>query len=291
MAFEAVDVHTGEPHITSDDVADLNVAATGLSNCVFSWGNKFESSLADANTVSIGTGAGMVAGRRFVNRAPVTVTLQSGSQGVGRIDVVVARYSKASDGTESIVPAVVQGEPSASGLKWPDIGDDELELCYVEFEGVTPKQPEPLYYLLLTTSQISGYLHKRNMQTAMVGEWGSMITESSVDGVRWSIRGNAWWRLTTTAWNAMKRPPGLSVGSSWYVKTPFKLETAPAEAYEVEGMGFAFSGDWTSSNNLATVSVAVGTDGYLYIGRWSSNPGDIPLVIVMYGYEVDASMY
>lgn len=42
---------------------------------------------------------------------------------------------------------------------------------------------------------------------------------------------------------------------------------------------------------LASVALAVGTDGYLYIGRWSSNPGDIPLVIVMYGCEVDASMY
>ena len=67
MAFEAVDAHTGEPHITSDDVADLNVAAAGLRNCVFGWGSKFAASLADASTVSIGTGAGMVAGRRFVS--------------------------------------------------------------------------------------------------------------------------------------------------------------------------------------------------------------------------------
>lgn len=100
MAFEIVDGMTGTKHISSDDLSALNVATIGKSNCVLKYGDDFKLTMASANSATLGTGVGMVGGKRFWNQAATSLTVQSGTQGQKRNDLVVARYAKTSAGVE-----------------------------------------------------------------------------------------------------------------------------------------------------------------------------------------------
>ena len=84
MAFEAVDACFGTPHISSDDLAALNEATIGARDCVLKWGDDFKAVMTDANTCLVGTGVGMVGGKRFWNQAAVSLTVQGGTQGQKR---------------------------------------------------------------------------------------------------------------------------------------------------------------------------------------------------------------
>ena len=81
MAFEIVDGMTGIKHISSDDLAALNTATVGKASCVLDYGNDFSLTMASANAATLGTGVGMVGGKRFWNQAPVQLTVESGAQG------------------------------------------------------------------------------------------------------------------------------------------------------------------------------------------------------------------
>ena len=94
MAFEIVDGMTGTKHISSDDLSALNVATIGKADCVLKYGDDFKLTMASANSATIGTGVGMVGGKRFWNQAATSLTVQSGTQGQKRNDLVVARYAK-----------------------------------------------------------------------------------------------------------------------------------------------------------------------------------------------------
>ena len=112
MAFEIVDGMTGTKHISSDDLSALNVATIGKADCVLKYGDDFKLTMASANSATLGTGVGMVGGKRFWNHAATSLTIQSGTQGQKRNDLVVARYAKTSAGIESITPVVIKGTPT-----------------------------------------------------------------------------------------------------------------------------------------------------------------------------------
>ncbi|MGN0076341.1 MAG: hypothetical protein ACI38Z_05135 [Parafannyhessea sp.] len=148
MAIEIVDGCTGTAHISSDDLAPLNIGIVGYYGAVFEWGDDLALTMQTANTATLGTGAGMVQGRRFWNSAATSVTIQSGTQGQKRNDILVARYAKASDGTESVSPVVVRGTPTTGTPTDPAVNSGDLKLWRIPLDGVSVGTPvrltEPL---------------------------------------------------------------------------------------------------------------------------------------------------
>ncbi len=145
MAFEAVDACFGTPHISSEDLAALNEATIGESDCVMEWGDDFKATMSSANACLIGTGVGMVGGRRFWNKAAVSLTVASGTQGQKRNDLVVARYTKKSDGTESIDPVVIKGTATTGTPADPSVTANDLKLWRIPIEGVSVGTPVALF--------------------------------------------------------------------------------------------------------------------------------------------------
>ena len=145
MAFEAVDACFGTPHISSDDLAALNEATIGKRDCVLKWGDDFKAVMTDANTCLVGTGVGMVGGKRFWNQAAVSLTVQGGTQGQKRNDLVVARYAKTSSGTESITPVVVKGTPSTGTPADPATTSNDLRLWRIPLDGINAGEPVRLF--------------------------------------------------------------------------------------------------------------------------------------------------
>ena len=145
MAFEIVDGMTGTKHISSDDLSALNVATIGKADCVLKYGDDFKLTMASANSATLGTGVGMVGGKRFWNQAATSLTVQSGTQGQKRNDLVVARYAKTSDGIESITPVVIKGTPTTGTAADPDVTANDLKLWRVPLDGISVGEPVKLF--------------------------------------------------------------------------------------------------------------------------------------------------
>lgn len=145
MAFEIVDGMTGTKHISSDDLSALNVATVGKADCVLQYGDDFKLTMASANSATLGTGVGMVGGKRFWNQAATSLTVQSGTQGKKRNDLVVARYEKTAAGVESITPVVVKGTPSTGAAADPATTPNDLKLWRIPLDGISVGTPVRLF--------------------------------------------------------------------------------------------------------------------------------------------------
>ena len=145
MAFEIVDGMTGTKHISSDDLSALNTATIGKADCVLKYGDDFALTMASANSATLGTGVGMVGGKRFWNQAATSLTIQSGTQGQKRHDLVVARYQKTSAGIESITPLVIKGTPTTGTPSDPATTTKDLKLWRIPIDGLNVGTPIKLF--------------------------------------------------------------------------------------------------------------------------------------------------
>ena len=145
MAFEIVDGMTGTKHISSDDLAALNIATIGKADCVLEYGDDFKLNMVSANSATLKTGVGMVGGKRFWNQAATSLTIQSGTQGQKRNDLVVARYAKTSAGIESITPVVIKGTPTTGNATDPATTSNDLKLWRIPLNGISVGTPVKLF--------------------------------------------------------------------------------------------------------------------------------------------------
>lgn len=145
MAFEIVDGMTGTKHISSDDLSALNIATIGEANCVLKYGDDFKLTMASSNSATLGTGVGMVGGKRFWNQAATSLTVQSGTQGQKRNDLIVARYAKTTAGIESITPVVIKGTPTTGNAADPAVTANDLKLWRVPLNGIGVGTPVKLF--------------------------------------------------------------------------------------------------------------------------------------------------
>lgn len=169
MAFEIVDGMTGTKHISSDDLSALNVATIGKANCVLEYGNDFNLTMANANSATLGTGVGMVGGKRFWNQAATSLTVKSGTQGQKRNDLVVARYAKTSAGIESITPVVITGTPSTGTAADPATTSNDLKLWRIPLNGISVGTPVKLFDTVASLASLEESVSKREYPKVICG--------------------------------------------------------------------------------------------------------------------------
>ena len=171
MAFEIVDGMTGTKHISSDDLSALNIATIGKADCVLKYGDDFELTMASANSATLGTGVGMVGGKRFWNQAATSLTIQSGTQGKKRNDLVVARYAKTSAGIESITPVVIKGTPTTGTAADPDVTANDLKLWRVPLDGISVGDPVKLFEPVASLATLGDSVSKTQGAFRPAGGW------------------------------------------------------------------------------------------------------------------------
>lgn len=150
---------TGEQNIQAADDRECLAGITGLDSYVFPTGSRLKATLVDANTVTIGTGAGSIQGSRFRCSTTTTVTIQSGTQGQYRRDVIGLHFSRETSGREGLEFQVLTGDPASSDGAASDPsytkgdllkGDAEafMPLYRVKLSGINAADPEPLFSVL-----------------------------------------------------------------------------------------------------------------------------------------------
>lgn len=127
-SMEIITGYTGENHVTSADDASLYRGILGTGDYVLDVGNKFAATIIDNNTVRIMDGDLVIQGHQARIRANdyEEVTIDNGTPGQKRNDLIVARYQKnTTTGIESITLEVVKGTPGETATD-PDIIQEDL---------------------------------------------------------------------------------------------------------------------------------------------------------------------
>lgn len=211
---------TGEQNIQAADDRECLAGITGLDSYVFPTGNRLKATLVDANTVAIGTGAGSIQGSRFRCSTTTTVTIQSGTQGQFRHDIVGLRFSRETSGREGLEFQVLTGKPASSegAVSDPSYtkgdllkGDAEafMPLYRVKLSGINASDPEPMFSILAPLATLQDSMPQDSGWTYLNG---SASTENYV--AYRTIGQVVFWRV---------RINGVPVGS-----TGLKVGTIPA---------------------------------------------------------------
>lgn len=201
MAFEIVDGMTGTKHISSDDLSALNIATVGKADCVLGYGDNFELTMQSANSATLGTGVGMVGGKRFWNQAATNLTVQNGAQGQKRNDLVVARYAKTSAGIESITPVVVKGTPSTGAAADPATTSNDLKLWRIPLDGISAGTPVRLFDPVASLATLGDSVYQDTGKVYLYNDskWGRVSYRAKggvctlvVDGIGGIGAGGSW---------------------------------------------------------------------------------------------------
>lgn len=177
---------TGEQNIQAADDRECLAGITGLDSYVFPTGSQLKATLVDANTVTIGTGAGSLQGARFRCSTTTTVKIQSGTQGQFRRDIIGLHFSRETSGREGLEFQVLTGKPASSEGAATDPaytagnllkGDAKafMPLYRVKLSGINAANPEPMFSVLTPLATLGDSVSLKTVYEGNVDIYGSVI--------------------------------------------------------------------------------------------------------------------
>lgn len=164
--MEIITGYTGEPHVRSEDMGALYAAIFGTDNFVLPIGSEFDMTFNTATQATIGSGDMLINGRhgRIRNGDTEVITFDSGTTGMKRNDLVVARYEN-NGTTESMTIVVIKGADTTGDPVDPDyitgnvlLGSSQADfpLYRVSFDGLNAPQITKLFNVLRLGSYSPG---------------------------------------------------------------------------------------------------------------------------------------
>lgn len=153
--------YAGASHVTAADAASLNAAIVGSGDYVLNRGSKFAASIVTNNKITVADGDLLMQGRhiRLNEGSTVDLTIENGTSGYYRNDLVVARYTMdSSNGVEECSLVVIKGtavtnNPSDPEYTSGDIINDhvlqaDMPLYRVPLEGLNVQTLIPLFTVI-----------------------------------------------------------------------------------------------------------------------------------------------
>lgn len=140
--------YTGTPHITAENDRDINIGIFGSKSYVLQTGTMLTAEISNNNEIKVRDGVIMHQGcaASIKKNTYDSVTINNGSQGMKRIDLLVARYEKQPEtNVESLTLKVLQGTPVETSPQVPEhtegdiqVGDTvaDMPLYEVEIDGL-----------------------------------------------------------------------------------------------------------------------------------------------------------
>ena len=128
--MEIITGYTGKPHVTSDQGRDVNIGIMGEGSYVLRTGMQLAAEVSSNNEIKIRDGVLMHQGctASIKKNTYDSLTIINGSQGMKRIDLIVARYEKNQDNrTEGLDLKVIQGTPAESNPVVPEYTEGDIQ--------------------------------------------------------------------------------------------------------------------------------------------------------------------
>ncbi len=189
---------TGEAHVQAADDRALRATIFGTGAYVLDAGQKFAYTIETANEITLADGELMFQGThaRIPYGDTESVTIENGTTGYNRIDLIVAHYEKAS-GIESMIVKVIKGEPVAGTATKPEYTEGnilegatvaEMPLYAVTISGVNIASVTPLFTVF--TRQLSNLALVSELNTTNQAVSKAQSTADGADAKAVSL-GNA----------------------------------------------------------------------------------------------------
>lgn len=168
---ELVTGHANKAHATAEQAAGLNAGILGLDDYVLDVHDKLKITVVSANKVTIGTGELVMQGRHVSQGTPEDLIVTNGSQGQKRNDLIVCRYAKGSQNTESAKLVVVRGTPTTGTPTDPAVNTTspldggttyDMPLYRIPLDGITIGTPVALFNVLKPMSDVWDSLTQRS---------------------------------------------------------------------------------------------------------------------------------
>lgn len=164
--------YAGQDHVSAADAGSLHAAVFGNGQYVLNNGNNLSASAINGNQVRVHDGDILMQGRhiRINPNTYVDLTLENGTTGYKRHDLIIARYTRdTSTGQEEANLAVIKGtadsvvgaDPSytSGNIISGNAVLNEMPLYRVVFDGLTIASIEPLFE---TFGQLGSHTTNRN---------------------------------------------------------------------------------------------------------------------------------
>ena len=141
--------YRGEPHVSSQQWRDENIALYGTGTYILNVGSKLAATVVSANEITIADGLVIAQGcTAEVERGTTeSIAVDNGEQGLLRKDLIVLRYTRdASTNVEDMQLGIIKGTPATSNPSVPSYtsgsiadGDTlvEFPLYTVNISGIT----------------------------------------------------------------------------------------------------------------------------------------------------------
>nr|DAZ49580.1 MAG TPA: hypothetical protein [Caudoviricetes sp.] len=171
--------YVGSPHVTAEQDRDINIGIFGEESYVLRTGSRLKAEVSSNNEIKIRDGVIMHQGcaASIKKNTYDSLTIVNGSQGMKRIDLIVARYSRnQSTKVESLTLKVIQGTPvtgtpSAPGYTTGDIqaGDlvADMPLYQVVINGLNITEVKQVFNTVDTVAELNGKLEKKTDTTTL----------------------------------------------------------------------------------------------------------------------------
>lgn len=172
--MEIITGYTGKPHVTAEQDRDVNEGIFDTGSFVLKTGSQLAAELVSNNEIKVRDGVLVIQGCTAVIKKNTydPVTIANGSQGMKRIDLIVARYNKNEETKiEEVTLKVIQGTPNASTAAVPtyktgDIQSGDLvadmPLYKVTLDGLNVTSVDKMFTVIPTLPELSSNLTNVN---------------------------------------------------------------------------------------------------------------------------------
>ena len=166
--------YTGSPHVTAEQDRDINIGIFGNESYVLQTGSQLTAEVSSNNEIKVRDGVIMHQGcaASIKKNTYDSLTITNGSQGMKRVDLIVARYSRdPSTNEESLTLKVIQGTPSENSPTVPgyttgDIQSGDLvadmPLYQVILNGLNITEVKKLFSVQGSIAELSSNLTTTN---------------------------------------------------------------------------------------------------------------------------------
>ena len=257
--------YTGSPHVTAEQDRDINIGIFGNESYVLQTGSQLTAEVSSNNEIKVRDGVIMHQGcaASIKKNAYDSLTITNGSQGMKRVDLIVARYSRdPSTNEESLTLKVIQGTPSENSPTVPgyttgDIQSGDLvadmPLYQVILNGLNITEVKKLFSVQGSIAELSSNLVNANNNIATINnKLISIVERGTKNGYNYIKYSNG----DAVAWR--KYAWSTDVGASWYglyfvsskaVDFPFTFKEAPLI---IVSPGTTNELYWTGVNEVST---------------------------------------
>lgn len=122
--------YTGSPYVTAEQDRDINIGIFGNESYVLQTGSQLTAEVSSNNEIKVRDGVIMHQGcaASIKKNTYDSLTITNGSQGMKRVDLIVARYSRdPSTNEESLTLKVIQGTPSENSPTVPGYTTGDIQ--------------------------------------------------------------------------------------------------------------------------------------------------------------------